>query len=442
MKKVVIGVIAAVAVIGWLGIGLLIARGPQPEVILPAEIITRVGPLNISNTLITAWMSMAFLIVLSLVATRAMRLLPSGVQNFVEAVIEFLLDQVEQVAGTVNGRRFFAAVATFFLFIIVSNWMGLLPIFNAIGKTEDVGAEIFHEIVLHAEEGKPFEEDEHFSAWFMENAGGFAITKPGGEAVEFEIPAGTSAGEALDRYIVFLAESFTDFERHGGEEHGAPTAEEVRAALEALEADPGAPKLLLAEAGGEGEHADAEAEGGHGEDGHGVESPALGVVVEGVDFPGQKLALVIPVFRSTFSDVNNTFALGICSFILVEFWGLQSLGIGYLRKFFNFSNPVLTFVGFLELISEFIRIVSFAFRLFGNIFAGEVLILMLTYLMPFLLVDIIYGLELFVGFIQAAVFALLTLVFAVMAVEHHDEEHEGEHTSEQHAAGHGGLAHT
>ncbi len=436
MKKVIVGVVAAVAVIGWLGIGLLIARGPQPEVILPAEIITRVGPLNISNTLITAWMSMAFLIILSLVATRGMRLLPSGVQNFVEAVIEFLLDQVEQVAGTVNGRRFFAAVATFFLFIIVSNWMGLLPIFNAIGKTEDVGAEIFHEIVLHAEKGKPFEEDEHFAAWFMENAGGFAMTKPGGEAVEFEIPAGTSAEEALDRYIVFLAESFTDFERHGAEEE-PPTAEEVRAAVEALEADPEAPKLLLAEAGGDGEHGQAESEAGHG---HGVESPALGVLVEGVDFPGEKLALVIPVFRSTFSDVNNTFALGICSFILVEFWGLQSLGLGYLRKFFNFSNPVLTFVGFLELISEFIRIVSFAFRLFGNIFAGEVLILMLTYLMPFLLVDIIYGLELFVGFIQAAVFALLTLVFAVMAVEHHDEEHEGEHAPGHHGAPEGGVA--
>ena len=81
-------------------------------------------------------------------------------------------------------------------------------------------------------------------------------------------------------------------------------------------------------------------------------------------------------------------------------------------------------MGILELLSEFIRIISFAFRLFGNIFAGAVLILMLTFLLPFLIVDIIYGLELFVGFIQAAVFALLTLVFAVMAVEHHDEDHD------------------
>lgn len=409
MKKAVVAVVATVAVIGWLGVGLLIARGPQPEIIVPAEIITTVGPLNISNTLITAWLSMVVIVALSIAATRSMSLLPSGVQNFVEAVIEFLLDQVENVAGTVNGRRFFAVVATFFLFIIVSNWMGLLPIFNAIGKTEDVGAEIFHEIALHAEEGKPFEEDKHFAAWFMENAGGFAITKSGGEAVSFEIPAGTEAGEALDRYIVFLAESFTEFRRE--HEEGAPTAEEVKAALAALEADPKAPKVVLEE-------------GGHGEGAHGVESGALHAMVTDIQFPGQRLALIIPLFRSTFSDINNTLALGLCSFLIVEFFGFRTLGFGYLGKFFNFSNPVMFFVGLLELVSEFIRIISFAFRLFGNIFAGEVLIIMLTYIMPFLFVVAIYGLEIFVGFIQAAVFSLLTLVFLVMAVQHHGDEHE------------------
>jgi F-type H+-transporting ATPase subunit a len=98
----------------------------------------------------------------------------------------------------------------------------------------------------------------------------------------------------------------------------------------------------------------------------------------------------------------------------------------------------MSFVGILELLSEFIRIISFCFRLFGNIFAGEVLILMLTFLMPFLFVDVIYGLELFVGFIQASVFALLTLVFATMAVEHHGEEehHEAHHDEDGTADAH------
>src|SRR5690606_4965819 len=116
-------------------------------------------------------------------------------------------------------------------------------------------------------------------------------------------------------------------------------------------------------------------------------------------------------------------------------WGLQSLGPGYLKKFFAFSalkkgplGLIDIFVGLLELVSEFSRIVSFTFRLFGNIFAGEVLLLMMTFLVPFVLVDAFYGLELFVGLIQAFVFAMLTTVFAVTAVSHHgDEGHEEGH---------------
>ena len=79
------------------------------------------------------------------------------------------------------------------------------------------------------------------------------------------------------------------------------------------------------------------------------------------------------------------------------------------------------FVGLLELVSELSRMVSFTFRLFGNIFAGEVLLIMMGFLVPLLVINIFYGLELFVGFIQAFVFAMLTLVFAQTAVSHHDD---------------------
>ena len=115
-------------------------------------------------------------------------------------------------------------------------------------------------------------------------------------------------------------------------------------------------------------------------------SEALHAEVESVTFPGQTIGLVIPFFRSTFSDVNNTLAMGIIAFIFIEFWGFQALGFGYLSKFFNLKG-IMSFVGILELLSEFIRVISFTFRLFGNIFAGEVLILMLTFLMPFLLAE-------------------------------------------------------
>ncbi|GAB4321793.1 MAG: hypothetical protein Kow0010_02220 [Dehalococcoidia bacterium] len=409
--RILIIVLSIVGALAFVGLGLVIAQGPQPEIIVPAERITKVGPLTITNTLITAWMVMAFLIVFSFLATRSMKLLPSGLQNFVEAAIEFLYDQVVSIAGEKNGRKFFMVVATFFIFIIVSNWSGLLPFFNAIGRTEDVGHEIFHEIEQHAAHDEAFAEDDHFVAWKVDKTGGIGLVKPRAADVEFEVHEGQMPGEVLDAYIVFLAKEYTDFEPH---DEGHVTREDLVAATEALQADPDAPKLLFPAEG----HDDA----------HGVESALLGhdLVVAGVDFPGQKLALIIPLFRSVYSDVNNTLALAIASFVIVEFWGFSALGFAYLGKFFvnPLRNPIGTFVGFLELLSEFIRIISFAFRLFGNIFAGEVLILMLTFLMPFLLVNVIYGLELFVGFIQAAVFALLTLVFAVMAVEHHgDEEH-------------------
>ena len=411
--KLVYILVGALGVGAMLAVGLIVAKGPQPEIIVPAEIITKLGPVNISNTMISSWLAMAFLIGFSFLATRSMKLMPGGAQNFLEAVVSFLVGQVEEIAGETNGRRFFSVVATIFLFIIVSNWMGLLPFFNAIGKTEDVGHHIFHEIETHHAEGKPFEKDK-FAAWFMDKSGGVVFVKPGGKAVEFEVSKDEDATVALDRYIVFLAENFTGYEKPEGHLKSDLTADDVKAAAAALAANPKAPKLLIT--AGDHSHQAGEL--------HGVISPGLNATIDGIDFPGQKLALVVPLFRGAFSDVNNTLAMGIVAFFVIEFWGFQALGLGYLGKFFvnPIKSPIGTFVGFLELLSEFIRVISFTFRLFGNIFAGEVLVLMLTFLMPFLAVDIIYGLELFVGFIQAAVFALLTLVFATMATEHHGEE--------------------
>jgi F0F1-type ATP synthase membrane subunit a len=420
-----------VGVIALLAVGLLFAQGPQPEIIVPAEVLWSFGWFNITNTMLTAWVVMAFIIILAFLATRSMKLMPTGLQNFMEASIGFLYDQIVEIAGEKNGRKFFAVIATFFLFIIVSNWFGLLPFFNAIGQTEDVGDHIFHELSENEAEHHDFDEDEEHSGWEMAEMGQMEVAQNGARTFEIEFREGMSPGEGLDLYIVELAEFYTDFE---GPDLDAEVIEisdeDVQRAFAALEADPDAPKLLHAE---EGEHAE-------GEEVHGVPSPALGETFTGIDFPGKKIGLVIPFFRSVFSDVNNTLAMGICSFLIVEFWGFQALGLGYLRKFFvnPIKNPIGTFVGLLELLSEFIRMISFAFRLFGNIFAGEVLILMLTFLMPFIFVDIIYGLELFVGFIQAAVFALLTLVFATMAVEHHgdEEHHDGHHDEDASADAH------
>ena len=135
------------------------------------------------------------------------------------------------------------------------------------------------------------------------------------------------------------------------------------------------------------------------------------------------------LIRSAGTDLNMPLALALVSFAFVEYWGFRSHGFGYLKKFFAFGNLfrlrpsglIDVFVGFLELISEFVRVISFTFRLFGNMTAGEILVVMITFLVPFVATQMVFGLELLVGLIQAIIFSALTLVFLSVAVSH--EEH-------------------
>ena len=134
------------------------------------------------------------------------------------------------------------------------------------------------------------------------------------------------------------------------------------------------------------------------------------------------------LLRSAGTDLNFPLALALISFIFVEYWGIRSHGLGYFNKFFAIggllrlrpAGLIDAFVGFLELISEFVRIVSFTFRLFGNMTAGEILVVMITFLVPFVAVEFVFGLELLVGLIQAVIFASLTLVFLSVAVSHQE----------------------
>ncbi len=127
-------------------------------------------------------------------------------------------------------------------------------------------------------------------------------------------------------------------------------------------------------------------------------------------------AKFVPIFRGGTADLNTTTALGLIAVIYIQYAGIKALGLSYFKKFFNFSNPINAFVGMLELILEFAKIISFSFRLFGNIFAGEVLLTVIAFLIPIIAPLPFIGLELFVGFIQALVFSLLTTVFLSLAV--------------------------
>ena len=124
-----------------------------------------------------------------------------------------------------------------------------------------------------------------------------------------------------------------------------------------------------------------------------------------------------PLLRSMNTDMNVTVALAIISFLVIEIAGIAYVGFWkYAGKFINFKSPLAFIVGLIELMSETIRLVSFSFRLFGNIFAGEVLIAVVSYFVPYFLPVPIMAFEMFIGFVQASIFALLTLLFIKLAV--------------------------
>jgi F-type H+-transporting ATPase subunit a len=136
--------------------------------------------------------------------------------------------------------------------------------------------------------------------------------------------------------------------------------------------------------------------------------------------------VTIPLLRSMNADVNMTLMFAIVAIVVAQVFGVASLGaLHHMSKYVvaPWKKPygIGTFVGILEFIGEFARIVSFTFRLFGNIFAGEVLLVVVSFLVPYIVPVPFMVLEIFVGFIQALVFAMLTSVFLLMASASHAE---------------------
>ena len=240
------------------------------EISIAAEKITHISGLPISNSMIMTWIAGVILVVSSFFATRRLSLVPRGIQNFFETIIEFLFNTIDEVLGDrEQTKKYFPLLATIFIFILTNNWLGLLP---------GVGTVSIHE--------------------------------------------------------------------------------------------------------------------------------------------GEKL---VPLLRSGNADLNMTLALAIIAVLAVQIFGIAAIGFAKnTRKYITFKNPIATFVGFLELISEVSRMISFAFRLFGNIFAGEVLLTVIAMIIPYVVPLPFMGLELFVGAIQALVFTMLTLVFIKTAITPHE----------------------
>ena len=155
------------------------------------------------------------------------------------------------------------------------------------------------------------------------------------------------------------------------------------------------------------------------------------------------------LFRSANTDINTPLAIALISFVSVWVYGFKTHKVSYLNQFFPvrsllhsfgqifrgkvksgfgglITGVINFFVGLIELLSQFIRIISLTLRLFGNMTAGEILLLIVTFLVPFAIINVFYVLELLVGFVQAFIFSGLTLVFLTMAVASHEVEHDHE----------------
>lgn len=320
--------IAIIGVLAVMVLSRIFLAVPLPGILLPAEPIP-IGPIILPNTFIATLLADLTLLVLAFAATRNLQAIPSGLQNFVEWIIEGFYGLTEDIAGD-NARRWFPFIMTIFLLVVTANWWELVPGFDSIG------------VIAHEE----------------------------GADHGFELRGGPG---------LYILQNPVEVEFGHVEE--APQAGEEEAA----------------------EH-------------HLVYGPQI------VD--GQAYGELLPFFRAAATDLNFTLALALIAVAMTQYYGVKALGAGYFSKFLNLRGGAMgLIVGLIETISEFAKIISFAFRLFGNIFAGQVLLFIMAFLVPFLLPIPFYGLELFVGFIQAFVFAILTLVFWTTAVIGHDEHH-------------------
>lgn len=336
------------------------------------DVLLTAGPLPITNTLVASWITMLVVVLFAFAATRKMRIIPGRLQSIFEVALEMLLNFIESVAGRKNGRRFFPVIATIFIFVIFNAYLALLPIYGPgiyVEESEAAEASVAGTVVELVEADK------------VEEGEIICRVDTGTEVVDIVAP--------MSGHIHF---------------HEVHVGEEVRAI-------------------------------------------AVGDAVSVHD----EIASIVskpPLLRSASTDINMTLALALMAVFFIEFWGLTGKGFRiYITEYINLgelfragklfirgkiadavmatvTGIINAVIGFLEAISHMTRMISFAFRLFGNMTAGEILLLSATFLVPWMMAIPFYGLELLIGFIQALIFGGLTLVFASIAVAHEGaEEH-------------------
>ena len=502
------------AVLAFAAFGFFVVRAPAPVIALAAEPIADLGFMELTNTILSAWVVIALLAIAAFVVWRRTRdvesaLVPSGFQNLVEAIYEAFLNISQQVGGERNGKKFFPFVFTIFIFLLIGNWFALFPWNNVIGPVENYREHYLHEmevsvleVVEELEQGErslsnpeidsinvafrdAFFEPIHFEVDDQDHADEVIQEIREHHLTETEfavrtefstnpIPYGTEAEDLVHAIEARLESAGIQDEGHHELEYAmvfnlpivAADAELVKATGPILSGDgfkiipprtlfaetrdfsyDAFAEPLLIEPGADGSVAQLcliECEIAIGDNEPAVvpttvNTAHLGFIVRMeekgfVNDDGETTGTVghiFPIFRALASDVNLPLALALWSFLAVQYFGIRGVGAGAnFGKYIGVGShaivkgPMGVFVGILEIVSEVGRVISFTFRLFGNIFAGEVVLFISMFLVAFVVPTVFFGLEVFVGFIQAFVFAMLTLVFASTAVGDHDEHHD------------------
>ena len=379
--------------------------GPIPFISVPAERVTSIGSYPLLNSTIMFWFGGCILLFIAWRAGRNVKDVPSGWQNLMEMIYEFFSNTVDGVAGgsPKAGRRFLALVSTIFLVVMIINWVGILPGVGSIGKIESIEQWVHH----HAES---IEEEIHAAHpdYSDEQVEALALVHLLRESEKREKRKYTFV--AFDGAIVPLGR---------GEQARVPLNKIISFKL------------------GDLDHIEEAVEHGHDLSHlevlenihHDIESGKVkeSFIYDGhdIELTGKTAGLLIPYLRGASTDINTTLAIAIVAMVTVQIWGFRALGVrGYGGKFLVnpiTKGPIATFVGVLEGFGELTRTISFTFRLFGNMFAGEILLIAMAFLLPLIGIIPFMGLELFVGVIQAYIFAMLTLVFGVMAVASHGD---------------------
>ncbi len=372
-------IIICVILLVLLGSFVAFTKPVLPYIQLPGEVYpgTQTWPIigsifgGLTNTFmasVVAYILMLVLIFGLRARSRTSEEIPSGFYNFFEMVIEGAYGFAERIAGA-KVRELFPYFMTIILLILMTNWTALIPGWDSIGLWEY----------------KP-----HFLA---------------------EKDAKEMVAQAELEGIEVSHEEEEAFIHKQTEVYDAGNVGDLRVQPWLLRAsanaNPDAPIIDL---------------------GHGIK---VGSNPEAADWT------IVPLLRPGATDLNYTLAFALIAMFMVQYYGFKYLGgRDYLSKFFPFiakgfgaevgKNPIKAIdpvVGILELVSEISKIISFGFRLLGNIFAGMVLLFVMAFLLPAANM-VFYGLELFVGLIQALVFGLLTLIFMASAtISHHSDEH-------------------